>query len=104
MDTNKYEGFEELKNFVRGYFGDFWEGKSERDIIDAAVEENPKEYLGDIVDIIYRFIALDSPLDEKRDYLEWSGVYTKNGKEATNWLRQIATLLDEAMGMPRYPD
>jgi hypothetical protein len=91
----KSDSFPELANFLSSYFGDYWPGKSDADMLMEAVLEGSRDYLLDIHDQICKFLATDISDEKKRDFILASTMYRGSTEETLRWLQMIDSLLLE---------
>lgn len=86
-------------NFLASYFGDYWEGKTEKDILEEAFnnEFNSQNYLTSIQSNIKELINDQgfSPV-EKAQLISDAVLYNfKDEEEALVWLKSINELMSE---------
>jgi hypothetical protein len=83
---------EELHNFIRAYFGDFWDGKSEADIVREAINECPRNYLADILKQFNALLPSEYDSAQRLELLKQSGIATSSESDAHDELKLIPEL------------
>jgi len=89
------EKYKRLWGFVVCYFGDGYDGKTDKDIVNEALSENSPEYNKEIHQDILKFIDdKNFSLAEKHDFLDSCNRYFETKNEIIDWLNLISDLLD----------
>lgn len=92
------EKYQDVWNFLAAYFGDYWEGKTEKDILGEAFndKDNSEDYLISIQTKIKELIDdQDFSLAEKAQLIRDTNLYFKQDEEALVWLKSINELMLE---------
>lgn len=88
--------YSELKNFLVSFFGDYWEGKNEKDIVQEAFKENSKEYLFLIQKNLEELLNDNNyTLQEKAQFVRNTNLFFEKEEDALDWLKLIKDLLSE---------
>lgn len=98
MKVTIKEKYQDVWNFLAAYFGDYWEGKTEKDILKEAFNDkgNSENYLTSTQTKIKELIAdQDFSLAEKAQLIRDTNLYFKEDEEALAWLKLISGLMSE---------
>ncbi|MEZ4676446.1 MAG: hypothetical protein R2932_19650 [Caldilineaceae bacterium] len=93
MNSISRQEFNELYEFIVCYFADYWEGRTEQDLVREAVSENASSYLNVIMQQIDKFIDSNVSLEVKKQFITNAGLYDENGTKTIERLKRIKLLI-----------
>lgn len=97
---NKHVGGKDLSKlwgFLISYFGDYREGKSEKDILDEAIHENSKDYLLQVFEQLDILKNLELPTSSKKEFLLSANIYMESEEGTSIWIDLIHTYLRDKL-------
>lgn len=87
------EKYKNLWGFLIAYFGDYREGKSDKDIFDEVKVENSEDYLDQIHTEVKSLMSDQNySVEDKNKFLLDANIYFKSDQEALSWLIEIEKL------------
>jgi hypothetical protein len=90
----KGKNYQELWNFITSFFGDYWEGRTENDILDEAISMSSTAYITEVYRQLQEFLEIDIPVEKKKKFVLSTNVYVETGDKAVEWLVLLKSLIE----------